>query len=133
MLSRIIAVLIALSLPGLAAAQEAEIEQTITQQIDAFLDDDFTMAFTYASPTIRGLFGTPQNFGRMVTQGYPMVWRPADVRFLGLRTEPAGQIMRVQITDQKGGVHILDYQMIETAEGWKINGVALLSSEQLTA
>lgn len=32
------------------------------------------------------------------------------------------------ITDQKGGVHVLDYRMLQTEEGWKINGVTLLDS-----
>jgi hypothetical protein len=40
---------------------------------------------------------------------------------------------RVMITDQMGRTHILDYQMIETSEGWQINGVQLLKSEGLGA
>jgi hypothetical protein len=30
------------------------------------------------------------------------------------------------VTDQSGTVHMLDYQMVQTAEGWQINGVQLL-------
>ena len=33
---------------------------------------------------------------------------------------------RVRITDQAGHGHVLDYQMIETPDGWLINGVRLL-------
>ena len=62
-----------------AAAQQAEIEGTISSQIEAFKADDFDQAFTYATPTLQRLFRSPQNFERMVTQGYPMVWRPAEV------------------------------------------------------
>ncbi len=32
------------------------------------------------------------------------------------------------ITDQQGRTHLLDYQMVQTAEGWQINGVQLLPS-----
>jgi hypothetical protein len=32
-----------------------------------------------------------------------------------------------------GRTHTLDYQMIETSEGWQINGVQLLKSEGLGA
>jgi len=30
------------------------------------------------------------------------------------------------VTDQAGRTHLLDYQMVETAQGWQINGVQLL-------
>ena len=70
--------------------------------------------------------GTPENFGAMVTQGFPMVHRPGNVQMLELR-EVAGNLwQRVLITDQAGASHILDYMMIETADGWQINAVQIL-------
>jgi hypothetical protein len=111
-----------------ALAQEAPIRETIQSQIDAFLKDDFAQAFTFASPNIQSLFGTPENFGLMVRNGYPMVHRPRDVKMLELR-EVAGNLwQKVMITDQQGRTHILDYQMVESAEGWQINGVQILPS-----
>ena len=120
-------------LAGAAPAQEADIQSTISSQIEAFLADDFGQAFTYASPNIQGLFGSPERFGSMVQQGYPMVWRPDDVRYLELRERGGSLWQKVQITDQGGGLHILDYQMIETENGWKINGVQLLPSPDVSA
>jgi len=32
----------------------------------------------------------------------------------------------VLVTDQSGRTHVLDYQMVQTPEGWQINGVQLL-------
>lgn len=108
------------------AAQDSPMQQTIMSQLDAFRADDFERAFTFASPTIKGIFMTPQNFGAMVTQGYPMVHRPGAVRMLEAR-DVAGRLwQKVMITDQGGRTHILDYQMVETPEGWQINGVQLL-------
>ncbi|MEY8842319.1 DUF4864 domain-containing protein [Cribrihabitans sp. XS_ASV171] len=122
------AALIALGLAGPALAQSDEIEANIRAQIEAFRADDFTTAFTYASPTIRNLFGTPENFGTMVRNGYPMVWRPDGLRFLELR-EIAGNLwQKVKITDAEGRVHILDYQMVRQEDGWKINGVQILGA-----
>lgn len=115
-----------LSLP--AAAQEGPIRDTILNQIEAFKADDFATAFTYASPTIKGIFGTPENFGTMVRNGYPMVHRPAEVKMLDLREVAGALWQRVMITDAQGQTHVLDYQMVETAEGWQINGVQLLRS-----
>lgn len=113
-----------LALP--ATAQEEPIRNTIQSQIDAFLADDFARAFTFASPTIKGIFGTPENFGAMVKQGYPMVYRPAQVEMGELR-EIAGNLwQRVRVVDQAGTAWYLDYMMIETAEGWQINAVQLL-------
>ena len=120
------AVLTVLSLAFPATAQEQPIQDTIQSQIDAFIADDFAKAFSYASPNIKGLFGTAENFGAMVTQGYPMVHRPAEVEMQELR-EVAGNLwQRVRVTDQAGQAHFLDYMMIETPEGWQINAVQLL-------
>jgi hypothetical protein len=127
------AVLFAAALAVPAAAQEAPIQQTIRSQIDAFLADDFSRAFTFASPTIKGMFGTPENFGAMVKNGYPMVYRPADVQMMDLR-EVAGNLwQRVRITDQAGAGWLLDYMMVETAEGWQINAVQILPAPDVGA
>jgi hypothetical protein len=107
-------------------ARDPAIESTIQSQFDAFLKDDVATAFSFASPNIKGLFGTPENFGRMVQNGYPMVWRPSGVKYLELR-EVAGRLwQRVMVTDQAGRTHLLDYQMVQTADGWQINAVQLL-------
>ena len=116
-----------------AAAQEAPIQSTIQSQLQALQADDFTTAFTFASPTIKGIFGTPENFGRMVTQGYPMVHRPAAVKMLELREVAGGLWQRVMITDAGGRTHLLDYQMVEGPEGWQINAVQLLQAQGLGA
>jgi len=122
--------LVLLCLPVLSAqAQEARnpaIETVIQQQFDAFRAEDVGTAFSFASPNIKGMFGTPENFGRMVRDGYPMVWRPAEVQFLDLRRVAGNLWQRVMVTDQAGRTHLLDYQMVETGQGWQINGVQIL-------
>ncbi|MFA3917080.1 DUF4864 domain-containing protein [Ruegeria hyattellae] len=124
----ILCLALGLSLSLSTQAQSNEIEANIRGQIDAFKADDFTTAFTFASPSIQRLFGTPENFGAMVRNGYPMVWRPAEIRFLELR-EVAGQLwQKVMITDEAGQVHVLDYQMIDLENDWKINGVQILDA-----
>ena len=119
----------------LQAQQEgaAGIQGTIQGQIDAFLADDFVTAFTFASPLIKGIFGTPENFGTMVRQGYPMVWRPSDVRFLDLEDLGVRKLQRVQILDQAGVPYIAEYEMIETADGWQINGVRIERAPEIGA
>lgn len=113
---------------GGVQAQNAEIKDTIDSQIEAFKVDDFTTAFTFASPGLQSYFQTPQNFGRMVSQGYPMVWRPAGVQYLELREEADVYWQKLQITDKKGQFHVLEYRMLQTPDGWRINGVQILDA-----
>ena len=105
---------------------EPGIELTIQSQIEAFLVDDFSRAFTFASPSIRMYFGNPERFGAMVRNGYPMVLRPDEFRFLELRDIDGRVWQKVLIRDEFGAVHLLDYQMVQTPDGWRINGVQVL-------
>jgi hypothetical protein len=75
------------------------------------------------------MFGTPDNFGAMVKNGYPMVHRPSDVRMGELREIEGRLWQKVYVTDAEGRGHVLDYQMIETPDGWKINGVHVLKAD----
>ena len=93
----------------------------------AFLKDDFDTAFTFASPSIRSMFGTAQNFGQMVQRGYPMVWRPQKFNFLEHRKDSAGRAQDIQIIDQSGTAHYLRYFLVDTTKGWKISGVQFLN------
>jgi hypothetical protein len=122
---------LALAMP--ATAQEAPIQDTINGQITAFLADDLTGAFTFASPNIKTIFGSSDNFGLMVQRAYPMVYRPSAVQMGELREVAGALWQRVYVTDAEGRGHALDYQMIETAEGWKINAVQLLPGNDLGA
>ncbi|MFD1157532.1 DUF4864 domain-containing protein [Roseovarius aestuarii] len=106
-------------------ADEAAIRGIIASQIEAFQADDFATAFGFASPTIRQIFRTPENFGTMVRQGYPMVWRPADVEFLSTDMIDGQLWQNVMIRNQQGELFILEYEMIPLGDGWKINAVRM--------
>ncbi len=114
-------------------AQEAlppnpEIEAVIGGQFDAFRAEDVLEAWEFASPNIQGLFGSPERFGTMVQQGYPMVWNPGDVNFIDLQAFGGLVVQRVEVIDQNGTLHYLGYAMIETENGWRINGVQVLEA-----
>lgn len=112
---------------------ESGVEAIITNQLEAFQKDDLETAFTFASPSIRTLFRTPENFGAMVRQGYPMVSRPRGVTYLEQRDVNGEIWQKVQIRDAMGKVHTLAYQMIMTDDGWRINGVQLLQNPDISA
>lgn len=111
-----------------AVAQEADIQATISSQIEAFLENDFETAFTYAAPNIKKMFGTPERFGVMVKNGYPMVHRSSTFKFTELREIAGTMYQKVLIQDQLGAFYLLDYAMLETPEGWQIRGVQLLQT-----
>lgn len=115
-----------LALPS--AAQDAAPRDVITNQLEAFRAGDMDRAFSYASPMLQRYFQTPQNFGAMVRGGYSMVLDHDQTRMLDAREEGARIIQRVEVIDRKGVVHLLDYEMIETEEGWKINGVEFVKA-----
>lgn len=117
---------------SLGAAAEP-VEGVIQRQLDAFLRDDFATAFTFASPGIRRMFGTAENFGVMVRRGYPMVWRPAEVRYMRREMRGEKAFQQVLVTDQDGGQHMLEYEMVPDGDSWKINGVRILEAPQLGA
>lgn len=116
-----------------AQAQGAEIKDVISSQIDAFKVDDFETAFTFAAPSIQSMFRTPENFGRMVSNGYPMVWRPAEVTYLDLRIEGQAVFQDVRIVDAQGNTHIVEYRMQQLATGWRISGVRILQAPGVAA
>jgi hypothetical protein len=114
------------------ASPNEPIQATISAQLDAFDEDDFERAFTYASPRIQQIFGTTENFASMVQRGYPMVWRKTSVRFLDLTRSGNRYDQVVQIKDLHGAVHFLRYEMIQIGQEWRINGVALLKASDFS-
>jgi len=116
-----------------AKAQNADAQGVIAAQIEAFQADDFDTAFSYASPTIKDIFGNPERFGMMVRNGFPMVWRPAQVDYLDQREQGGVLFQRVLIEDAQGAPHALEYEMIQTPEGWQINGVQFIAPPAVAA
>ncbi len=123
MRSLLFALMISFGLAGAARADEATVREVISAQIEAFLAGDVARAYGYASPFIQQKFGTPEIFGTMVREGYPMVWRPSEVSFLEIENIGGRLWQNVLVRDSVGEAYIVEYEMIEAAEGWKINGV----------
>lgn len=134
-MKRLFITLVAASLLGAPSvhAQDGPIEGVIASQLDAFKADDFVTAYGFASPMIQRLFGSPERFGQMVRQGYPMVHRPADIRYLDATRSASGVTQRIMVRDTDGVFHVLEYQMIEVDGSWQINGVRLVEAPQVGA
>jgi hypothetical protein len=128
------AMLVFAALPGTAQDGRAgAVVGTIQSQLDAFQRDDFATAFTFASPNIKRLFGNPSRFGQMVRNGYPMVWRPAEVQFLDFKDVGGRVSQTVLFRDANGVLVVLEYFMIETDQGWQIDGVQPVQAPDVAA
>ncbi len=126
----ITALLLSATLAAAATAQEREgpaIAAVIDDQLADFTARDLDGAFDHASRTIRRMFGSAENFGAMVEEGYPMVWDNAGARYLDLREQGEVWWQRVMLRDARGVPHVLEYKMIETPQGWRIDGVSLVA------
>ena len=117
----------------LFADEKADIQSTISDQLRAFASDNFIEAFTHASPGIKDIFGTVENFSNMVKKGYPMVWRYNNFEFLNLEETPQGYSQIVRITDQNDRLFLLKYFMKNVAGIWKISGVSIIEASDFSA
>jgi len=79
------------------------------------------------------LFGTPENFGKMVQNGYPMVWRPSDMTFLRQKSEGGVVFQEMRFFDASGTGHAFIYEMVDESGSWKINGVYKIKANDVSA
>jgi hypothetical protein len=130
----VVALAVALGAGQRAAAEGPHDEQfraTIGSQLEAFQRDDWAGAYAHASPKIQRIFPSPQAFGRMVTQGYKMIWRPSSVEYQGSTETRQGWVQTVRFVDQKGRAYLADYLMVEVDGVWRINGVSLRKPDDI--
>lgn len=132
MRNRLASLLIALVLSvggpvTVSAAGEDAVTQTIRDQLQAFRSGDPQGAYDFASPNIKGIFPSVPNFALMVKEAYPMVWTPGPAKMLGRESRNGGVYQQVLLTDAQGALHLLEYRLIETGDGWKIDAVRVLN------
>ena len=110
-------------------ADRSAIQSVISGQADAFRADDGAAAFGYASPSIRAMFGTPENFMRMVRQGYRPVYRPRVFEFQDIVEFQGVPAQRVFVIGPDGVPRIAVYLMELQSDGsWRIDGCLLIDA-----
>jgi Domain of unknown function (DUF4864) len=105
------------------AAADAKAAQAVIQaQLNAFAADDAKRAFSFAAPTIRTQFATADNFLAMVREGYPMVYRPANVTFFKPEMISGTLVQTVQFADLEGGEWVATYRLQrQRNKAWRIS------------
>ena len=110
--------------------QTRQIRTVIQSQLDALAADDAKRAFSYASPGIQKMVGSPDNFIQMVRTSYPVVYRPASVVFLAPQWVEGTLVQAVQMTDAAGALWLAVYTMERQADkSWRISGCTVRANE----
>jgi len=104
-----------------SAAEAKAVRALVEAQLAAFASDDAAKAFSYATPAIQAMFVTAERFLAMVRQSYPMVYRPASVRFLQPERVDGRLLQRVQMVDDEGAPWLVVYEVERQADSsWRI-------------
>ena len=126
-----IVVLYSLFLTSEAVASELakdKAKAVIEAQIEAMAIDDWSKAFSFASPAIRKRFGSPQRFKEMVLKGYKIVYRPRSISFQGVENFGVAPGFVFHLIGADGQAARVVYLMIKDEdEGWRIAGVQLFN------
>ena len=112
-------------------ADRSAIREVIQSQVEAFRRDDGAGAFGYASPAIRGMFGSPEIFMDMVRQGYQPVYRPQVFEFREIVSLHGQVTQKVHVVGPDGRPVTAYYPMTQLPDGtWRIDGCYLQAPEE---
>ncbi len=110
--------------------EENEIKFIVNQQLEAFQDDDFEKAYSFASPTIKKMFSSPEVFRKMVIGGYQAVYRPQSIKMGSVEIIKGVTTLKVYLVDPNGEFVTANYMMEKQENGeWLISGCILSKAE----
>ena len=128
-----LAALMAATAPA-RADDASDIKAVISGQLQAFKSGDKTTAYSYAAPSIKGMFPSADIFMTMVEQGYPPVFHSSNTVFGTPSAEGKGFRQDVYITDTDGKSWIASYTLERSEDGaFKITGCSIRKGNDLAA
>ena len=112
-----------------ASDKDAEIRDTILQQIEAFANNNGEQAWAHASEGIKRRFGSSDVFVDMVREAYPAVHNATAIEFTERVPHGAFEIQVVRLQGPEGKRWNAYYRMVLTEGDWKVAGVRLQPAE----
>ena len=110
--------------------EENEIKSIVNQQLEAFKNDDFEKAYSFASPTIKKMFNSTEVFRKMVIGGYQAVYRPQSIKIGSVEIIKGVATLKVYLVDPNGEFVTANYLMEQQEDGeWLIGGCILSKAE----
>ena len=120
-----------LSISSLAKSEisyEKDFDETqfiIESQIQAFLDENAELAYSYAAPLIKMKFNNPLEFMSMVKNYYEPVYNPKQFYFIDARYFEGAVYHQLQVISQQDESFLATYSLIQDGGKWKISGCAV--------
>ena len=132
----ILLIITILSISSLAKSEisyEKEFNETqfiIESQIQAFLDENAELAYSYAAPLIKMKFNNPQEFMCMVKNYYEPVYNPKQYYFINAKYFEGSVYHQLQIVSQSNLSYLATYSLIKDNDEWKISGCSVYPMRQ---
>ena len=107
-------------------AQKA-IEETVNSQTKAFSDSDYELAYSFASPAFRSSV-TLEGFVAIIAGSYGPLIDSSELRFSDCLINSATGRALIDVSFLQSGdfVYALRYLMIDTPDGWRVEGASNL-------
>ena len=109
--------------------KDADIQETILRQIEAFANDDREQAWAFASEGVKRRFGSSDVFVDMVREAYPAVHQATAIEFAERVPHGAFEIQVVRLQGPDGKRWDAYYRMVMSEGDWKVAGVRLHPAE----
>ena len=126
--------LIIITLLGISSLAKSEISYEkefnetrfiIESQIQAFLDENAELAYSYAAPLIKMKFSNPLEFMYMVKSYYEPVYNPKQFQFIDAKYYEGAVYHQLQVISQQNETFLATYSLIQDEGKWKISGCAV--------
>ena len=126
--------LIIITLLGISSLAKSEISYEkefnetqfiIESQIQAFLDENAELAYSYAAPLIKMKFSNPLEFMYMVKSYYGPVYNPKQFQFIDAKYYKGAIYHQLQVISQQNETFLATYSLIQDEGKWKISGCAV--------
>ena len=103
------------------------IESTVNAQTSAFSRDDFELAYSFASPSFRSSV-TLEGFVEIIAGSYGPLIESSELIFSDCLVDLSSELALIDVRFLQAGndVYGLRYLMIETMDGWRVQGASNL-------
>lgn len=108
------------------SVQEA-VEMTVNSQTQAFAQSNYELAYSFASPSFRSSVSL-NGFVAIIAGSYGPLIESSELRFSDCLANPNGGFALIDVRFLQAGdfVYALQYLMVETSDGWRVDGASNL-------
>jgi hypothetical protein len=104
---------------------QAAVEEIVNAQTQAFAKNDYELAYSFASPSFRSSVSL-NGFVAIIAGSYGPLIESSELRFSDCLANSNGGFALIDVSFLQGGdfVYALRYLMVETSDGWRVDGAS---------